>query len=606
MKSEIEVIEIDFNDFLKDDVEIINIDDIDVEIIDVNDINFDVVSTNKFNNKKINKGFLNKIRKKLSKGKIAVVATCCVTLIVTLTSVFMVNNTIWKKHDNSVYMSISDNVIFNLNEPEYNYILLNEDYIEKGSNIIIDGIDYSNQVVVDSSSLDNTKVGDYQVSYTYRMNDNQEFTIYRSVKVIDNEAPSIKLLGSNVYTMLVNDEFFDEGIFITDNSNYDLSGNVLISTDLDTSKAGKYYVNYSVNDNSGNVSNVVRTVIVKNSYVNNSNTILSNKFIDNGIYFSGCVQNTNFQYKMLIKNKTNGFEKIIDVVKTSNHYYNISLDVTNYENGVYEFYLVSDELELLVNNMNEYNRIVRSRVGNKLITMDYTNNKVNMIVEDFKYLYDVVIDPGHGGKDTGAVNGSYYEKRINLEQSLYEKRRYEEHGLSVLLLRDDDTYGIMMGNSSWEALDRKGYAIGYYGSVSRIIYSNHHNSSNNPTSAGWEILVPANASYDMLLLEHKIADIWSNMYMASVDPYYRFYTKDYENASVNNKINGEIYSFDDYYAVIRVPKKLFNVKNVIFEGAYINNNNDMNWYYKLGNWKDLSEIKIKTYVESLGIDYIAP
>ena len=34
---------------------------------------------------------------------------------------------------------------------------------------------------------------------------------------------------------------------------------------------------------------------------------------------------------------------------------------------------------------------------------------------DFEYLYDVVIDPGHGGVDTGAGNGKYHESKFNLD-----------------------------------------------------------------------------------------------------------------------------------------------------------------------------------------------
>ena len=195
----------------------------------------------------------------------------------------------------------------------------------------------------------------------------------------------------------------------------------------------------------------------------------------------------------------------------------------------------------------------------------------------------------------------------NLEQSLYEKQRYEAHGLRVLILRDtDDNYGIVMGEEGMEPVDRKAFAVGYYGAVSKVIYSNHHNSSGNTSSAGWEILTPAAASYDDLSVEHQIAEDWSNMYIRSVNPYYRFYTRDYETGKPSNKINGEVYGFEDFYSVIRIPNKLYNVKNVLFEGAYINNDSDMYWYYNSENWKKLSEVKIKHYVESIGVKYIEP
>jgi hypothetical protein len=163
-----------------------------------------------------------------------------------------------------------------------------------------------------------------------------------------------------------------------------------------------------------------------------------------------------------------------------------------------------------------------------------------------------------------------------------------------------------MGDSSLEMIDRKGFAVGYYGSVSKIVYSNHHNSSSNSSSRGWEILVPAGASYDDLAVEHTIASQLESVYASTVNPYYRFYTKDFETATPTNKANGEVYSFEDYYAVLRIPNKNFNVTNVLFEGAYINNSSDMRYYWDNGNWKSLSEIKIKAFVESIGVEYIAP
>ena len=66
-------------------------------------------------------------------------------------------------------------------------------------------------------------------------------------------------------------------------------------------------------------------------------------------------------------------------------------------------------------------KIKRGKVGNKLVTFDYTNNNVNINISDFYYEYDVIIDVGHGGSDTGATNIYIAEKDMNLKVSLYEK-----------------------------------------------------------------------------------------------------------------------------------------------------------------------------------------
>ena len=50
----------------------------------------------------------------------------------------------------------------------------------------------------------------------------------------------------------------------------------------------------------------------------------------------------------------------------------------------------------------------------------------------------VCIEVGHGGSDPGAVNGSIFEKNINLVVSLELKRQLERHGVEAFLSRKTD------------------------------------------------------------------------------------------------------------------------------------------------------------------------
>ena len=52
----------------------------------------------------------------------------------------------------------------------------------------------------------------------------------------------------------------------------------------------------------------------------------------------------------------------------------------------------------------------------------------------------ICIDPGHGGKDSGATNGSAYEKNINLAVALKLKTLLLGRGLEVLLTRETDVF----------------------------------------------------------------------------------------------------------------------------------------------------------------------
>ncbi len=53
-------------------------------------------------------------------------------------------------------------------------------------------------------------------------------------------------------------------------------------------------------------------------------------------------------------------------------------------------------------------------------------------------LKGVIIDPGHGGKDAGAVGKNIKEKDYTLKISKYMYDRFKELGVPVRLTRDSD------------------------------------------------------------------------------------------------------------------------------------------------------------------------
>ena len=54
--------------------------------------------------------------------------------------------------------------------------------------------------------------------------------------------------------------------------------------------------------------------------------------------------------------------------------------------------------------------------------------------------FTVVIDPGHGGKDPGAVSNGFYEKVIALGTSLKLGKKLQENGINVIYTRDRDQF----------------------------------------------------------------------------------------------------------------------------------------------------------------------
>lgn len=491
----------------------------------------------------------------------------------------------------------------------------NNGYDEQGAVEIIN----DKKIKLDTEDVVNIeKNGTYLVKYKTK---NKLYDLYRVVNVKDMVAPNIKLKGSSTININVGSKYKEPGYTVTDN--YDKDIKVEVIGKVDYKKKGTYKLEYKATDSSGNTSSVTRTVNVKTKLKNNntvtktistekgkdkkeevdlksnSNTTISMRFTNDGIYIKGYIKNGSKKYSTELCDESS-CKKYGMAVK--DNYYSGNMSLSGLKNGIYKLY-VNDNTDkmLVINKLDTMSRINRAKIGNKLITLSYENNNPKIKIEDFEYEYDILLDAGHGGSDTGATKGNILEKTINLMQTLYEKERYEQHGLKVKLTRDDDTYGLMMGPVDNTNVRRRSYAVGYYGVVSRYVYSNHHNSTFNKSYSGWEVLLVNQSTMSQNDVTYKIVKEWDKNYPTN-ENHLRIYGRNYDTDALLDKTNGQTYNIKNYYAMQRIPYELFKVITVTYEGCYISNESDYNWY--MDNWKKLSEIKIKAYVEKLGKKYI--
>lgn len=504
-------------------------------------------------------------------------------------------------------------VSFELIGPSPLYINVGSKYEEYGVKATLNNADISDQIKIDDTKIDVHVLGEYKVKYEYK----GEY-IYRDIVVFDKEKPVINLTGGDEIYILLNGSYHENGWSVTDNYDEELNDKVKVEGKVDTNKEGEYILKYTVTDSSGNKGEKERRVIVKKSVVSvsldganrvyspssynvylYSNTVVKNYFYKYGIHYDGYTKDVSGYYKIKLKNTKNKLEYTYNMTTSKANYYSGNLNLTTLENGIYDVYIIGSKEEKLMNKLDFFSRIVRSKVGNKLITFTYDNDYVKMTVEDFNYQYDVVIDPGHGGSDTGTANGLMIEKDLNLKISKYEKCRYEAMGYKVYMTRYNDTYGEMLGNKYLDQLDRRALTIGYYGAVSRVTYSNHHNGSYDSLESGFEIIVPSTLNASELAPEISLYNQYMTLYKLKEDKI-RMYGKDNDKDYIFDKSKGQVYSNRNFYSVIRIPYELFNVKNVIYEPIFMTNPNDFNWYYANNNWIKISEMKIQEYVKYMG------
>ena len=174
----------------------------------------------------------------------------------------------------------------------------------------------------------------------------------------------------------------------------------------------------------------------------------------------------------------------------------------------------------------------------------------------------VVLDPGHGGKDSGATRGSVYEKTINFKVASYCKAELEKYyGVTVYMTRTGDT------NPSLEARAR------FAASKNADIFVSIHQNSGSSSSRGAEVYYP-NKNYKPAIGNSGKAvanSIQKELVSLGLNN---------RGTKIRNTANGSTYadgSYADYYGIIRNAKKL-GVPGIIVEHAFLSNTRDYNTF----------------------------
>ncbi len=159
---------------------------------------------------------------------------------------------------------------------------------------------------------------------------------------------------------------------------------------------------------------------------------------------------------------------------------------------------------------------------------------------------NIIIDPGHGGKDPGTVYYDVYEKDINLKISKKLKDKLEKFQFNVYLTREDDN-DLSFGNTRRKKTDFDN-RIKFINSYDNALYlSIHLNYLNDENYYGPQVFYS-----DVNNLNKKIAD----------------YIQDYLNHFIKGnreikKISNNIYM----YQRLKIP-------GVLIECGFLSNNDE--------------------------------
>ena len=243
----------------------------------------------------------------------------------------------------------------------------------------------------------------------------------------------------------------------------------------------------------------------------------------------------------------------------------------------------------------------KDKIDNKNINYLKLSIKKSKLPND---IYDIAIDPGHGGVDSGAdqkYDGkTYYEKDITLEVALNLKKELEHLGYKVLLTREKDKDLDYYNEIGRATLPNK-----YHTKLCISIHLNSEDSKMN--YGGVEVYTPNDIDYSLSrLLASKISEIngFSQKIHNKIEDgvYFNGFTEEsIKKANEENKEKG-LKTYDikvgtpEMYMIREVGGRITN--------AYVDGRNDkygLNPYYNSNQTAEsyLIELGYMSYIDDL-------
>lgn len=239
----------------------------------------------------------------------------------------------------------------------------------------------------------------------------------------------------------------------------------------------------------------------------------------NHFNISGSLKITDINYDDISLVLYNGEEKKYDVIDetegttikfSTSEYINEGIYIDNLDRGIYYLFLKltyenKEDKEnptykyyVLKNNTDykETTYYTLSKYNNKIIINsdeDYGTFMFDVNENVDNDIYDVTVDPGHGGLDSGALAGSYKESDFTMNISLKLKDYLTTNNIRVKLTHDKDD---IPSDKTMDQYNEHGRAVIPNEVKSKYTFSIHINKNTSTSVRGIEIYTPDRISYD--------------------------------------------------------------------------------------------------------------
>jgi N-acetylmuramoyl-L-alanine amidase len=286
----------------------------------------------------------------------------------------------------------------------------------------------------------------------------------------------------------------------------------------------------------------------------------------------------------------------LDDIPLGDYYLFLKTKYTEEDKEKYKYYSLKNNTDYQTTTyytMSNYNKkiVIDNEEDYPTMMLHVANNNDNDI-------YDIVIDPGHGGMDGGATKFGYKETDFTLDIANKLKEKLTKEGFTVKLTHEE---GQLTSNDRLEEYGTHGRAVIPREVNAKYMFSIHLNSNNYSSVNGLEVYTAKNINYD--LAKALVSNItnntginYSNNKINKVFDgiYTRNFTEDDINASFDGykKKNLNAYNIttnSNYYYIIRET-------GGIITGAYVDDrNSDI-----IANPYVSSNVGTETYLLELG------
>jgi len=277
------------------------------------------------------------------------------------------------------------------------------------------------------------------------------------------------------------------------------------------------------------------------------------------------------------------------------------------EDKIYKYYALKNNTKyktLDYYTLSEYNNKIIINSDN-----DYPTMMLNVKENEDKNIYDITIDPGHGGMDSGAVNGKYKEADFTMKISKRIESNLKKEGLKIKLTHDDND---LTNNETLDEYETHGRAVIPNEVKSKYTFSIHINTNNSKNVKGVEIYTPANINYD---LASSLADsIVNNTKLSySTNKLYKVsdgvYTHNFTETEIDTAKKSAREKNRNIYDITTNSNYLYMIRETggFMTGAYVDNRNKAkvgeNPYYdsNIGNETYLIEVAYMSNQNDLDI-----